>query len=300
MVGFITNLLRFDFAKPGYGLHRRRINEALMDLGVAGRLPARHGRFVADKELHRMLALELRSAGKVVSDFYTFGRAAFYALIEPAASAPGRSARRKLYEICSEYQLDETVVKFVVRRGWARSLTGNALIEELVSRAYDLAGMPIRYAGKEDRTCLVIMPFSTPFRDYYSAFYAPALRLAGYEPLRAWEGVTNERYLRMLFELVHSCGAGLADLSAPKGSRIPNLNVIHEVGMNMAAGNVTYLIRQHGHVSLPSNLIGLPEITYFPNSIDWPEGQARQIAGAIREIAKLTVPRTNGATAPRA
>ena len=91
------------------------------------------------------------------------------------------------------------------------------MIYKLVSRAYDLAGMPISYAQKEDKTCFVIMPFAAPFRDYYFALYAPALRLAGYEPIRAWEGVSNERYLRMLFELIHRCGAALADLSVPRG-----------------------------------------------------------------------------------
>jgi hypothetical protein len=286
MLGFITNLLLFEFAKPGYRIHRRRIDEALADLGAEIRLPARHAQFRADKELRRAVALELRKVGKVVTDFYVFGSSAFCALIEPSSSGLGRSSRGTLYDICSEYNLDVEVVKLVVRRNWAHSLTGNDLIHELVSRAYDLAGMPIRYAQKEDKTRFVIMPFTEPFRDYYSLLYAPALRLAGYEPLRAWEGVTNERYLRMLFELVHRCGAGLADLSAPKGLLRPNLNVIHEIGMNMAAGNITYLIRQPGRAVLPSNFIGLPMMTYYPKSTDWPGGQVKQIGRVLREIVK--------------
>jgi hypothetical protein len=289
MIGFVVNLLLLDFAKPGYVIHKRRINEVLVDLGVELRLPARHAQFCADTELRRALALAFKSFGKTITDFYAFGTSAFYALIESPASALGRSSRRTLFEICSEYDLDVDVVKFVVRGGWARSLTGNDLIQELVSRAYDLAGMPIRYASKEERACLVIMPFKKPFRDYYSVLYAPALRMAGYDPVRAWEGVTNERYLRMLFELIHRCGAGLADLSAPKGLRIPNLNVIHEVGMNMAAGNVTYLVHQPGRLTLPSNFIGLPTATYHPQSTDWPAGQAKQLSRVLREIHKRTI-----------
>jgi hypothetical protein len=284
MLGFITNLLLLKFARPGYSIHRGRINAVLADLGTETKLPSRHSQFLADKELRRTVAVELKRIGKVVTDFFAFGTSAFYALIEPPNSALGRSSRGTLEDICSEYNMDLEVVKLIVRRNWANSLKGNDLIHELVSRAYDLAGMPVRYAQREDTTCFVIMPFTEPFPDYYDQLYAPALRLAGYEPLRAWEGVTNERYLQMLFELIHRCGAALADLSAPKGLRTPNLNVIHEVGMNMSAGNVTYLIRQPGRVVLPSNFIGLPMMTYYPKSRDWPRGQAEQLAGVLREI----------------
>jgi len=292
MLGFITNLLLHEFGKPGYRIHKRRIDEVLEHFGAEMRLPARHAQFLADKELRLTLAFELKRVGKVVTDFYSFGTSAFYALIEPASSRIGRSARGTLAEICSEYNLDADLVKFMVRGGWARSLTGNGLIHELMSRAYDIARMPIQHAQKEDRTCFVIMPFTNPFRDYYSVLYAPALRLAGYVPVRAWEGVTNERYIPMLFELIHRCGASLADLSAQKGLRTPNLNVINEVGMNMAAGNVTYLIRQPGRLILPSNFNGLPYITYYPQSPDWPKGQAKQLSLVLREIVTRTTPRS--------
>lgn len=135
MLGFITNLLLFESARPGYRIHKGRTNEVLADLGTETRLPTRHGQFLADKELRRSLAVELKRVGKVVTDFYAFGTSAFYALIEPASSRLGYSARGTLAEICSEYGLDAEVLKFMVRGGWARSLTGNDLIHELVSRA---------------------------------------------------------------------------------------------------------------------------------------------------------------------
>ena len=112
MLGFITNLLLFEFAKPGYGIHKSRIDEVLTDLGTEMRLPARHAQFLADKGLRRSLAVELKKAGKVVTDFYAFGTSAFYALIEPSSSRLGRSARGTLGEICSEYRLEVDVVKF--------------------------------------------------------------------------------------------------------------------------------------------------------------------------------------------
>jgi len=211
-------------------------------------------------------------------------------LINPSRSI-GLSARRTLKDISSEHDLDFEGVKFLLRQGWARGLKGNDLIMELMSRAYEFAGMPVMFAPKEDKTCFVIMPFAKPFRDYYSVFYCPLLRFAGYEPIRGWEGVTNERYIRMIFALIHRCGACLADLTAPKGLRTPNLNVIHEVGMNMAAGNVTYLIRQPQKVILPSNFIGLPYVTYNPVAADWPEGQVRQLSRVLREISKRTISR---------
>lgn len=286
MLGFISNMLLLEVAKPGYSVHKRRIDEVLADLGSEIRLPAEHRQFRADQGLRRAIAVELKMIGKVVTDFYSFGTSAFFALVEPLNSRLGRCSRRDLSELCSEYDLDFDLVKFLVRRDWARGLSGNALIHELVSRAYDLGGMPIAYAQKEEKTCLVIMPFAEPFRGYYSSLYAPALRLAGYQPVRAWEGVSNERYLRLLMELIHSCGASLADISPQSGLSTPNMNVIHEIGMNMAARNVTFLVRQRARIDLPSNFIDLPFIIYNPEATDWPKGQAKEMSRALREIQR--------------
>src|ERR1700757_3825400 len=131
MLGFITNLLLLEVAKPGYSINKRRMDEALADLGAEIRLPPRHQQFLVNKELRHAIAMELRRIGKVVTDFYAFGTSAFYALVEPPTSRLGRSSRGALSEICSEYNLDFDVVKLVVRRNWARSLTGNDLIHEL-------------------------------------------------------------------------------------------------------------------------------------------------------------------------
>src|SRR5262249_23929628 len=97
----------------------------------------------------------------------------------------------------------------------------------------------------------IIMPFTEPFRGYYSRFYRRCVNFAGFAAIRAWEGVTNEHYHQMLFVLIRKCGVALADVSAMPGSMYPNLNVVHEIGMNMGAGKVTFLLRQR-HVDLPS------------------------------------------------
>jgi hypothetical protein len=43
MLGFITNLLLFEFARPGYRIHKGRIDEVLADFGMEmrGLTPAR-------------------------------------------------------------------------------------------------------------------------------------------------------------------------------------------------------------------------------------------------------------------
>jgi hypothetical protein len=285
MLGFITSLLRLDFAKPGYRVHKLRIEEVMSEMGIEWRLPARHAAFRADENLQRDLATQFRG-GSSMAKFFDFGVSAFYAPIR-RRNQTGRAALRRVADISREFDLDRDLVDFMIRKTWARGLTGNELIAELMTRAYGLAGMPVMLAPKQKTSCFVIMPFANPFRGYYSFLYQPALRLAGYEAIRAWEGVTNEWYLRMIFALIHRCGAALADVTAPNDTRVPNLNVIHEIGMNMAAGNVTYLIRQPPKAVLPSNLSGLQYMTYDPTASDWPDGQTKQVSMALREMDRI-------------
>jgi hypothetical protein len=259
----------------------------MSELDIAWEIPELHATYSADARIQRDLILELKFIGKSLTDFYAFGHSALQVMVDPE-SEQGRVATRTLLEVASERELDKSVIEDRAREGWHKGLQGDELIAELLSRAYDLAALAVMTAPKEERTCFVIMPFSSPFRDYYRLFYRKSLKLAGYESIRAWEGLTNEHYLQMIYMLLHKCGAALADLTPPAGSDVSNLNVIHEIGINMGVGNVTYMIRQSREFVLPSNLTGLPLITYDPTADDWPEGQARGVSEALREIDGAT------------
>ena len=285
MLGFVTSLLRMDWAKPRYAAHRYRMEEVMFELDIGWKLPKRHSEYRRDDRIQLALARELTIVGKIISDFYAFGVSVLHVFVDPQ-SQPGRTASRTFREVALEYDLDLELLAGRVRRNWDRGLQDEDLIAELLGRAFELAAVCLLSVAKDPRTCFVIMPFAQPFRDYYRTFYRRSLNLAGYESIRAWEGVTNERYLSMVLMLLQKCGAALADLSAPEGSNVPNLNVIHEVGINMGSTNLTYLIRQRPEGALPSNFIGLPYLTYDPSAGNWPEGQAKELAKALREIDK--------------
>ncbi len=95
--------------------------------------------------------------------------------------------------------------------------------------------------------------------------------------------MTNEHYLTLLAVVISRCGAALADISADRNSS-PNLNVIHEVGMNMGLENLTFLIQQPRTVILPSNFTGLPIIEYQPDGADFPRGEALRVAESLKEM----------------
>jgi hypothetical protein len=283
MLGFMIGLLRFDFMKAQYRIHRARLHEVIGEIGVLWRLQKTYRAFRQDQKLLRHLAVEMKFSGQPLADFFTFGRLTIQVLIDPH-SRSGRIAAQTLQEVADEHGLDRALLAERVRPGWAEGLDDHRLISELLGRAYDLAALCLAPLPKDERTCFVIMPFTEPFRSYYSRFYRRSLNLAGFVAIRAWEGVTNEHYLQMLFMLVHKCGAALADLSPSPGSSYPNLNVVHEVGLNMGAGNVTFLLRQVQDVDLPSNLIGLPHATYDPTASGWPERQAEEVSRQLAEI----------------
>ena len=283
MLGFMCTLLRLPVVGLRFQAHRRRLGEVMAELGIEWTLPESSAAYRADEAIEQHLALDLKLLGKMAMDFFALGQSALHVMVE-RSSRRGRVARTTVREVVAEYGLREDLVMSRVISGWHQGKRGNRLIAELMSRAYDLVAISMLGLQKEESTCFVIMPFARPYSDYYPIFYRRSLELAGYRALRAWEGLTNEHYMQMIYMLLHRCGAALADVSPDRQTSRPNLNVIHEIGMNAGAGNITYLICQRAQVDLPSNLAGLPIARYRPAARNWPEGQARRIAPMLREL----------------
>jgi len=280
MLGFISELLRFDFAEQRYEPHRVRTKEVLAELGIEWSLPETHAAYLGDPKLREDLARELKLIAQPLVDFYTLGHTALHVMLAPQSAAAGG-----FWEIVEEYGLERDLLASRLEPDWHGGLEDEELIAEIVSRAYDLVSICLIDLPKQPGSCFVIMPFASPFREQYASFYRPALRLAGYEAIRAWEGVTNEHYLHMLIGLLDHCSAALADLSPIDAGAPPNLGVIHEIGMNMGAGNLTFMIRRDSpEPDLPSNFIGLPIATYDPTGEGWPTEQARELSEALVEI----------------
>jgi hypothetical protein len=78
-------------------------------------------------------------------------------------------------------------------------------------------------------TCFVMMPFGDWFDRYYQEIYVPAIKEAGFEPVRADELFTTGSVVEQIWEQIQKSSVLLADVSEK------NANVFYELGLAHAA-----------------------------------------------------------------
>ena len=78
-------------------------------------------------------------------------------------------------------------------------------------------------------TCFVMMPFGEWFDMYYQDIYVPAIREAGFEPIRADELFSTGSVVEQIWEQIQKAKVLLADLTGR------NANVFYELGLAHAA-----------------------------------------------------------------
>jgi hypothetical protein len=78
-------------------------------------------------------------------------------------------------------------------------------------------------------TCFVMMPFGDWFNTYYQDIYIPAIREAGFDPVRADELFTTGSVVEQIWEQIQKAKVLLADLTDK------NANVFYELGLAHAA-----------------------------------------------------------------
>lgn len=78
-------------------------------------------------------------------------------------------------------------------------------------------------------TCFVMMPFGNWFDRYYQDIYVPAIREAGFEPVRADELFSSGSVVEQIWEQIKKARLLLADLTDR------NANVFYELGLAHAA-----------------------------------------------------------------
>jgi hypothetical protein len=283
MLGFTLELLRQRFTRPIFRQQRDRLQELIDDLGLHVELPASQMQLVQSHQtLMAALAPQLKMMSHILLDFFTLGR-----LLLPRIAGYGRGTRagRRIREefaaIVDRYEIDRAQIERGMRRRALRQTRSHEFVYELVSNCYEILTIALIGAPKDERACFVIMPFGRPFPSYYARLYRPALRRAGYRPIRAWVGVTDERYLIMVQVLMSLCGAALADVSPVGRSHAPNLNVVHEVGMAQAMIRRVAMIRRDGPVNMPSNFGGILMGVYDPRGSGWPDEQVQDLARLI-------------------
>ncbi|MEM6329654.1 MAG: hypothetical protein AAF790_05330 [Planctomycetota bacterium] len=111
-------------------------------------------------------------------------------------------------------------------------------------------------------TCFMMMPFGNWFDRYYHDIYVPAIKEAGFEPVRGDELFSTGTVVEQIWEEVQKSTVLLADLSER------NANVFYELGLAHAAGKPVVLTAPQID-DVPFDLRHLRVIVYDIREPDW-------------------------------
>jgi hypothetical protein len=132
-----------------------------------------------------------------------------------------------------------------------------------------------RRPGKKN-TCFVIMPFGTPFDDYYKEILVPAIRRADLLPVRADEINKPGVIINQIWKGIQDAIVCVADVSGR------NANVMYELGLAHATAKpVVQLVQQAD--DLPFDLRAYRHIVYRTEQPRWAESLAKNLEKMLRE-----------------
>jgi hypothetical protein len=156
---------------------------------------------------------------------------------------------------------------------------------EPVAVATPAEKVPSPVLSKEPRarefldTCFVMMPFGEWFDRYYQEIYVPAIKDAGFEPVRADELFTTGSVVEQIWEQIEKAKLLLADLSGK------NPNVFYELGLAHAARKpVVFTAGQLEDV--PFDLRHLRVIIYDVREPEWAARLRTSVADYLRNAMK--------------
>lgn len=145
--------------------------------------------------------------------------------------------------------------------------------------------IPSPVVSKEPRirefldTCFVMMPFGEWFDRYYQEIYIPAIKDAGFEPVRADELFTTGSVMEQIWEQIEKAKLLIADLSGK------NPNVFYELGLAHAAKKpVIFTASDVGDV--PFDLRHLRVIIYEIREPEWAVRLRKSVTDYLRNAAK--------------
>jgi hypothetical protein len=128
-------------------------------------------------------------------------------------------------------------------------------------------------------TCFVMMPFGNWFDKYYLDIYAPAIRDAGFEPIRADELFSTGSVVEQIWEQIEKSAVLLADLTDK------NANVFYELGLAHAARKpVVFTARRVEDI--PFDLRHLRVIVYETQEPNWSSKLQAAITDYLKNAAK--------------
>jgi hypothetical protein len=124
-----------------------------------------------------------------------------------------------------------------------------------------------------------MMPFGEWFDRYYQEIYAPAIKEAGYEPVRADELFTTGSVVEQIWEQIEKATLLLADLSGK------NPNVFYELGLAHAARKPVVFTASEVE-DVPFDLRHLRVIIYDVREPEWAGRLRRSITDYLRNASK--------------
>lgn len=128
-------------------------------------------------------------------------------------------------------------------------------------------------------TCFVMMPFGAWFDRYYAEIYVPAIKEAGFEPVRADELFTTGSVVEQIWEQIEKAKLLLADLTGK------NANVFYELGLAHAARKP--VVFTAGQVEdVPFDLRHLRVIIYDIREPEWASRLRKSVADYLRNGLK--------------
>ena len=127
--------------------------------------------------------------------------------------------------------------------------------------------------------CFVMMPFGSWYDRYYQDIYVPAIRDAGFEPVRADELFSTGSVVEQIWEQIEKSKVLLAELTDK------NANVFYELGQAHAAGKP--VVFTAGRVDdVPFDLRHLRVIVYETREPLWADKLQRLITDYLQNAAK--------------
>jgi hypothetical protein len=128
-------------------------------------------------------------------------------------------------------------------------------------------------------TCFVMMPFGSWFDRYYQDIYTPAIKEAGFEPVRADELFTTGSVVEQIWEQIQKAKVLLADLSGK------NANVFYELGLAHAAKKPVVFTSSVVE-DVPFDLRHLRVIIYDIREPEWAPRLRKSISDYLRNAMK--------------
>ncbi|MBL8905535.1 MAG: hypothetical protein JNM20_02545 [Rhizobiales bacterium] len=145
--------------------------------------------------------------------------------------------------------------------------------------------IPSPIISKEPRTrefldtCFVMMPFGEWFDRYYQEIYVPAIREAGFEPIRADELFHTGSVVEQIWEQIEKSKLLLADLTGK------NPNVFYELGLAHAIRKP--VIFASGQLEdVPFDLRHLRVIIYDTREPEWAARLRQSVSDYLRNAIK--------------